>query len=51
MKARPPVVSICDSTHAFRQRLQVFIRCSHSEVGLLSGNCEEMRLERQVWHS
>jgi hypothetical protein len=45
------LVSICDSTHSFRQRLHVLIMCSHVEVGLLSGNCEEMRLTMHVWHS
>ena len=45
------LVSICDSTHSLRQRLHVLIRCSHVEVGLLSGNCEEMRLTMHVWHS
>jgi hypothetical protein len=32
------VVSICDSTHSFRQRLHVLIMCTHAEVGLLLGN-------------
>jgi hypothetical protein len=45
------LVSICDSTHSFRQRLHVLIMCSHVEVGLLLGNCEEMRLTKHVWHS
>ena len=42
------VVSICDSIHCFKQRLQVLMRWSQVSVGLYSGNCPVVRSSKHV---